>query len=274
MNRHPIPKVIIISVFAVLLAVTAWKFYERHAAPAPQPIQAIAQKSPQADSIADAIALVSSPETIVSAERISGRLFWVRQKTVEQSEKNSFVETDRSWSVDLAAGKTTLLSELTFGYPGAVVSSTDGGEGSFFIVTWDSGWEDAFSKRTDYIDRGTGALAYTLRSENDLMLTAAHAGKELRIQLAPENGCATKENAIVTGLLVGDEVVQLPNPQRVECVQNDMLGTSAYPPFTDFSYVESEKVIRVGFPWQGSFEIPAETFGAKEGRFIPEGFNP
>jgi len=267
---HPkVPAVMFGTAIALTLGLVAWYAFVGRNAPTKAPVPAAQGPAIARSSLVEAVELLPNTDTVVEAEKISDHVYWVRQKMAADPKEQN--ENDRSWSVDLATKKASLLGEYSFGYSYPEVQvSPDRSDERYFIVDWYSAYE-GFSDRKDYIDRKTGKLEYTLESINGNQLSIEHEGKKFDIALSPVDGCGTyghmREKAIVTGLNVSGKIIPLPKEQTVECEGNDMVGMAYYPQFMSFTYSPTIGLIQIGLPWKETLEVPADTLDFDKAAF-------
>jgi hypothetical protein len=223
------------------------------------------------DSVTDAASIVPASGTVVGVERLDGNRFWVGQKDVVDTDAASYRELQRSWIVDTGRREATELAEIEFGYPGASVTSTPSSDGRYLIVDWSTGWEGSFRDRKDFVDRKNGILSYSLESEDDRVLRAQRGDTSVRISFDPEDPCSSEGDERATGIVVGIRVGETPvpfgTPKEIACVPNDMTGQSSSPLFISFD-LSSDGYLRVGLPWGGALQIPADSFDAAQTKFV------
>lgn len=203
-------------------------------------------------SLADAINLLPKPETAIGGRKINETTFWVWAKADYPAPD---ARQEQSWVVNVQTKKAELAREREGVVMGASATINEWDE-RYFIVDWSSSWEGYGYESTDYFDRTSGRLAYTLTIVNGQMARINAGDKQLEFTLDPMERCVYEfdgeQTVQIVGLHVNDQqLLAFPKPYPVQCVMNDMSGEAFFPDFRFFVITEDEKgqqIIRLGMP--------------------------
>ncbi|MBD3251996.1 hypothetical protein GF380_06145 [Candidatus Uhrbacteria bacterium] len=202
------------------------------------------------------------PTFVKEARLLDNGLVWVwamETGTDVQGRTNTswIIDTETERIIDTRVRQDSAPMDPTVTFPPAI-------DDRYNVVKWENGWEGFWTEITDYYDRSTGVLHYTLENKMNHELHAISEDKKLKITLDPERGCdevltdASKRNVTVNGLLINDIAYPFSEPKIVECTVNEFHGAGYYPEFkswTLFRTDEGTTALRIGLPWGERAEI-------------------
>jgi hypothetical protein len=225
-------------------------------------------QTPEDVSLAAAIRLLPDPSLVLGGQKITDNLYWIWNS--EASEMGARERINTTWIVDLNKGEVVETFSRNDFYPIEPRISFPPANDDYFKVVWENGWEGPWTETTDYFDKNTGALVYTLSLNMGQEAVITSGNTELSVLLDPPGGCddavtdPSKQTVTVTGLNVNGASYPFPEPRTAECVLNEFLGSGFYPEFTSVS-LSADGVVRISLPWEGTHAtIPIPSLNPEE----------
>jgi len=206
-------------------------------------------------SLAKAINLLPDPTLALGGRKMTDKLYWIWNTTVDGEERQGRVNT--TWIVDIDKGEAVETFTRKDIGPMEPTTTFPSRNDDYIEVVWENGWEGFSTEIHDYFDVKTGELAYSLVLNMGQEAIITSGDTELSIMLDPPSGCEdavtdpSKDEVVVTGLNINGVSYPFEKPQTTTCVLNEMHGSGYYPEFKFITLSSTENIIRLGLPWDG-----------------------